>query len=99
MRAGWWLLLAASGLMWAAMGCVNVKAPERIDIGGGAPEPVDSSRVPEITSVEQGRMELHKAYENIQYLEHENARLKEKAEKYKHERDQARDKLKKYEKD
>jgi hypothetical protein len=93
------VLLAASAaaLMLTALGCVSVKAPERIDIGGGHPAPVDTGRIPPITTVEQGREELCKAYQNIEYLERENEHLKHKADEYKHERDQCRKRLEKYE--
>jgi hypothetical protein len=93
------LLAAGAALTLTTFGCVNVKAPERIDIGGGRPEPVDTSRVPPITTVEQGRAELARAYQNIQYLEQENRHLKDKADNYKRERDNCRKRLEKYEKD
>lgn len=99
MKAGVRLALCG-GLLWLAAGCVNVKAPERIDLGGSRrPEPVDSSRVPPTASHEQARAELARAYENIRYLEQENRRLSEKAAEYKRERDQCRDRLERYEKD
>ena len=93
-------LLAAGGLLGAVAGCINAKAPEKIVIGGSdRPEPVDSSRVPQPATLEEARAELRKAYSNIQYLEDQNKRLREKADKYKRERDQYKDRLKKYEKD
>jgi len=94
-----WVMLAVAALLAASAGCVSVKAPEKIEIGGGRPEPVDSTRIPETSSHEQAREELRRAYENLQYLERENERLREKAEKYKRERDQYKDRLKRYEKD
>ncbi len=73
-------------------GCLSVKAPERIDIGGRSrPEPVDSTRIPPTSSHEHARTELAKAYQNIQYLERENQRLERKAADYKRERDECRD--------
>lgn len=99
MRKSCLLLFAGAALTLSTLGCVSVKAPERIEIGGSRPAPVDTSRIPPITTVEQGRDELCKAYQNIQYLEQENRRLKEKAENYKHERDNCRKRLEKYEKD
>jgi hypothetical protein len=85
---------------WAATGCVNAKAPERISVNvGGAPEPVDPSRLPATPTLEDCRGELAKAYQNIQYLERENAKLREKSDNYKHERDECRKRLKKLEKD
>ncbi len=88
--------VAAGGLLLVAGGCVNVKAPERIDLGG-RPEPVDSGRVPPTSSHEQARQELVKAYQNIQYLERENQELRKDAAEYKRERDECRDRLERYE--
>jgi hypothetical protein len=94
-----WFLTAAGGVLATTAGCFSAKAPEKIVIGGGEPEPVDSSRVPNPTTLDEARYDLRKAYANIQYLEKENKRLRGKADKYKHERDQYKDRLKKYEKD
>lgn len=95
----WWWLAAAVGFSWALAGCV--KAPERIEVnvGNDRPPPVDSSRVPNPSTLEEARAELVKAYQNIQYLEHENTRLEQKATKYKSERDEYKKKLKKSEHD
>ncbi len=98
MRRSWLWWLAVGGLC-LEVGCVNVKAPERISIGGDRPPPVDSSRVPQPATLEEAHQELVKAYQNIQYLEQDNARLSDKAQKYKSERDQYKKQLKKYEKD
>lgn len=99
MRASAWLVLVAAGLMWVVAGCV--KAPERIEVNVGhdRPAPVDSSRIPETSSYDDCRAELVKAYQNLQYQERENARLEEKAAKYKKERDEYKKQLKKYEHD
>lgn len=98
MRALVWFVLV-TGLAIGAAGCVT--APERIDVrvGSDRPAPVDSSRVPRPTTLEEARGELNRAYQNLQYLERENARLGEKATKYKSERDDCRRRLKKYEDD
>jgi len=75
-------------------GCVSVKAPREINVGGSSkPPPVDSSRVPRTSSHEDCRHELEKAYQNIQYLEREVSHWKEKADEYKRERDRCEDKL------
>lgn len=100
MNRRWWLGLMGVGALVALTGCL--KLPERVDVRVGEnnrPPPVDSSRVPEPRSLEEARHELTKAYQNIQYLERDNARLQEKADKYKQERDEARKQLKRYEKD
>ena len=98
MRGFWWVLLVTGALIGTA-GCV--KAPERIEVnvGGNRPPPVDSSRVPEPTTLEEARAELLKAYQNIEYLERDSARLSEKADKLKRERDDCRHRLKKLEGD
>lgn len=69
-------------------GCFSVKAPEQINIGGGSsrPEPVDSRRIPPTTSHEHARQELAKAYQNIQYLERENEKLRRKIDEMKRDR-------------
>ena len=96
-RAG--LMAALVGLAGTSAGCLSVRMPERVEVGSSRPEPVDSSQIPETSTHQEARAELHKAYENIQYLERENQRLHEKADKYKRERDQYKDRLKKYEHD
>ncbi len=93
------LLVALAGLISLSAGCLNVRLPERVEVGNAQPEPVDSSRIPNTSTHAEARAELRKAYENIQYLEHENQRLQEKAAKYKRERDEYKDRLKKYEHD
>jgi len=99
MRAGLGMAVAAVALA-ALAGCISVKAPERIVVGGGEPPPtVDSSRVPPTATHEEARRELEKAYADIRYLERENARLAQKADEYKRERDDCRKRLKRYEKD
>jgi TolA-binding protein len=104
-----WVLLAAGCLLWLTVGCVTAKAPERIDVRLGSsqrPEPVDSSRVPDPQTLEAARAELHKAYQQIRWLESEVADLEEdKAEckrernRYKKERDKCEDRLEEYEDD
>jgi hypothetical protein len=95
-----WVLLAVGGLLWVTTGCVSVKAPERINVGGSSrPEPVDSSRVPNPRTLEEARAELRKAYSNIQWLEDEVADLEKDKAKYKRERDECEDRLERYEDD
>ncbi len=99
MRAMWCLVLG-TGLLVAVAGCV--KAPDRVEVNVGSPHrpaPVDASRVPQPGTLEEAQAELNKAYENLQALERDNAKLKEKADKLKRERDDCRDRLKKFEKE
>ena len=95
-----WVLLAVGGLLWVMTGCVSVKAPERINVGGSnRPEPVDSSRVPDPRTLEEARADLRKAYANIQWLEDEVADLEKDKARYKRERDECEDRLERYEDD
>ncbi len=91
------LALASGTLLWLCLGCVQ--APREINIGTSRdrPEPVDSSRVPRTSSHDDCRYELQKAYDNLRYIERENARLKDKAAEYKRERDDARHERERYE--
>ncbi len=93
-------LAVAAVALGGACGCISVKAPERIEIGGSdRPAPVDSNRVPPTATHEEARAELEKAYANLRYMEQENARLERKAAEYKRERDEARKRLERYEND
>lgn len=65
----------------AVAGCLNVTAPERIQIGHRSHESdVDSTAIPPTHSHEEARRELAKAYRRIQELERENAHCREKLE-------------------
>ncbi len=95
MRRG--MIAAAAGVMMAAcVSCVNVKAPENIEIGsrGSSSARVDSSRVPNPQTLEEARRDLHDAYARIQQLERQNADLERDKRKYKDERDDYKDKYK-----
>lgn len=99
MSRRWW----AAGVVVCGLGLAScVKAPERIEVnvgGGGRPEQVDSSHVPQPATLAEAQTELDRAYANLQYLERQNDSLRRKADEYKHERDAARKRLKKYEDD
>ncbi len=95
-----WSIILGTGLLAAFAGCV--RGPERVELTVGSPHrpaPVDTSQVPHPTTLEDAQAELNKAYQNIQGLQDDNARLNEKADKLKRERDEARHRLKKYEKE
>ena len=94
MRRVWWV--GAVVVLFGTFGCVNVKAPERINIGS-RPPPVDSARVPQTGSLQECQVELERAYQNIQHLEGENEKLRRKADELKRERDQYKKRLEKYE--
>jgi predicted RNase H-like nuclease (RuvC/YqgF family) len=93
-----WLLLLGAGLAVGVAGCVSVKAPKEINVGGGA-EPVDSGHVPHTDSHSEARHELKKAYAYIRDLEREREELRAKAQRYKRERDECEDRLERYEDD
>ena len=99
MRTAWCFVLGV-GLLVACAGCF--KSPDRIEVNVANPRrppPVDTARVPQPGTIEEAQVELDKAYQNIEALERDNAKLNDKADKYKRERDDCRDRLKKFEKD
>lgn len=77
-------------LLTLTLGCVSVKAPERIEIKTDRRESVDVQHVPQTTTHEEAQTELVKAYQTLAHLERENERLERKAAEYKSERDQCR---------
>lgn len=68
-------------------GCVSVKAPETITVGGH-PGKIDSSRVPPTRNHEEARQLLSEAYERNRYLEAKVARLEREKDELKEERDE-----------
>jgi hypothetical protein len=68
------------------VGCVNVKAPERISVND-RPRRVDSSHVPPTRSHEEARQLLAEAYERNRYLEEKVARLERENDELEEERD------------
>ncbi len=71
--------------------CVNVKAPENIDIGsGGGRSYSNSSRNPNPQTLDEAKAELNKAYARIDYLEKKNADLEQDKQKYKDKYKQAK---------
>lgn len=103
------VLLGAIGLGCVALGgsagCIKVGGNEpllKVTAPGGEPAPVDTSRVPPISSVEEGRQRLGEAYQRIDYLERQlddahnsNAKLKSDLKAAKKERDAYKDQAKK----
>lgn len=93
--------IAALLLVLAAVcACVNVKAPERIEIGGGPqPENIDSAHAPAPRNLDEARAEIDKAYRQIRYLERELASCQKDKRKYKQERDDYKAKYKRLKND
>jgi hypothetical protein len=88
------VMLALCGISLGT-GCLNVKAPEQIHVGGGPPpQNVDSSRVPATHSHEEARAELARAYDQIRYLEHECERLRDRYEDAKADKEEYKRKYK-----
>lgn len=85
------LCVAGSALLFVTTslftGCLNVKAPEQINVGTH-PQRVDSSRVPPTRSHEEARQLLARAYERNRYLEAKASELKRDNKKLKQERDE-----------
>ena len=96
MRSAIWML-AAVGLILGS-GCVSVKAPREVTIGGHV-NYVDSSSVPETASHEEARAELRKAYAYIRELKDDKAEYKRERDEYKKERDRYKDRIEEYEDD
>lgn len=107
MRKHRWLLPLAGLAFGLVAGCVNIDAPEKIEVGTRErAEPVDSARIPPTASHEEARAELRKAYAYLREVEQERDHWRKKAAKYKQERDKCErrlddceDRLEKYEDD
>lgn len=87
------------GLAWGCLGlgllvgCLNVQAPEKIEIGSGrGREPIDTSRIPETRSHEEARQKLAEAYERIKYLEGKVNSLEKDKRELKKDKEDIKDK-------
>ncbi len=103
------LLAGLSVLSWVLVGsnagCLKIGGDEplvRVNAPRESPPPVDTSRVPPISSVEEGRQRLAEAYQRIDYLERQlddatrsNTKLKADLKTAKKERDAYKDQVKK----
>lgn len=92
-RTGTWIALIVAAV---GIGCVNVKAPERIDVGG---KPVyggdrNRQRDPNPQTLDGCREELRRAYDRIDSLERKVADLESDKRKLKDERDEYKDRYK-----
>ncbi len=87
-------LLPAVVMALAVTGCVNVKAPDEINIGGGHRKSFDAGKVPITASHKQARRELIRAYEEIRALQSRVRKLEDDRSRYKRERDEYRHKYK-----
>lgn len=91
--------VSIAAMLAGLAGCVNVQAPERIEVGSSpGREPIDTSRVPPTGSHEEARRKIAEAYQRIDYLDRKVRDLKEDKEKYKDERDEYKDKYKRLKK-
>ena len=88
------ILLACCLVVSCLVGCVIVRTPVVQINMGPSPEDLDSSQVPPTATHEEARAELIKAYKHVRYLEHQNARLREKHEDARQERDEYKRKYK-----
>jgi hypothetical protein len=96
-------LFALSGVLMAGnAGCLNIGGDEPLVRVESSPEPapVDTTRIPPVNTVEEGRQRLAEAYQRIGYLEREldganrdKAELKADVKKAKQERDRYKDRL------
>ncbi len=91
------LLSAAALLVVGASfaGCVNVKAPEQINVGSRpGRQPIDTRHVPPTRSHQEARQKLAEAYDRISYLQAKNEDLEEDKRDLKKERDEYKRKYK-----
>lgn len=90
------IVISLSGLATLALvsACVNVKAPENIEIGGKS-YTSGSSRAPNPGSLDECRTELNRAYNRIDSLERRCDSLEKDKKKYKEERDEWKEKYEK----
>jgi len=80
---------------WMMVGCVSLKAPERIEVGSrNAPPKVDSSKVPPTSNHAEARQRLAEAYQRNAYLERRVADLEAKCDRYEEKYDEERDRRK-----
>lgn len=95
----------SAALLAGTSGCLKIGGNEplvRVNAPRNEPAPMDTSRVPPISSVEEGRQRLAEAYARIDYLERELASTQRDKEKLradlktaKKERDVYKDRLEK----
>jgi outer membrane murein-binding lipoprotein Lpp len=97
-RPRWLAALVPAGMVATAFflsGCVNLKAPEEINIGSGRHQPVDASQVPPTKTHEEARQKLAEAYTEIRYLQSKVADLEKDKKELKAEREEWEKKYKK----
>ncbi|HVP09931.1 MAG TPA: hypothetical protein VMV94_01950 [Phycisphaerae bacterium] len=97
-RPRWLAVIVPAGVVAAAFilsGCVNVKAPEQINVGTGPHHPVDASQVPPTKTHEEARQKLAEAYAEIRYLQSKVADLEKDKKELKAQREEWEKKYKK----
>jgi len=87
-------LLVASVTM-LLVGCVSVKAPERINMQGHRPR-TGHSNAPRTSSLPQCQEELAQAYDELTYLRDKVARLERENDKLDDKLDACEDRLDRY---
>ena len=88
--------LFVASITMLLVGCVSVKAPERINVNGHRPR-TGHSNAPRTSSLPQCQEELAQAYDELAYLRDKVARLERDNDKLDHELDQCEDRLERYE--
>jgi len=90
-------LLASLCGLFLFTACLNVKAPERIEVhGGGSYEDTGPAEIPPTSTHEEARAELQKAYDRIALLKRENSRLHRKIDDLEEDLDKAKDERDEY---
>lgn len=99
MQGARWLILFVTAAILAAgiglTGCVNVKAPDEVNIGSSrGRQPIDTTRLPATRSHEEARQRLAEAYERIDYLEDRVRDLEDDKRELKDDREEYKRKYK-----
>lgn len=96
-RASWGIGLGSAGLIAACLlmgGCVNLKAPEEINIDTGRRQHVDASQAPPTQTHEEARQKLAEAYAEIRHLQGKVANLEKDKRELKAEKEECEKKNK-----
>src|SRR5262245_59583281 len=91
------VVLLSGALTLLISACVNVKAPEKVEIGNNS-RVVDARHVPETHNHDECRQELTNAYSEIERLQRKMDGLEKDKRELKRERDDYKDKYKKLKK-
>lgn len=87
--------LFAATVIMLLVGCVSVKAPERINVNGHRSR-TGHSNAPSTSNLPQCQEELAQAYDELTYLRDKVSRLERDNDKLDHKLDECEDRLDRY---